>query len=97
MSRRLTLSPYRLSRELSPKPCLLTSPNYASCGALVGFEWSSQSLVHRYMPSLPRSIVGGLNPEGGGEAPNAPKPPCSCGSETLSWQGRVVALLKRMC
>ena len=56
------------------------------------------------MPSLPRSIVGGLNPEGGGEAPNAPKPPCFCGRETLSCletqkqhKSQVVVLLSLFC
>ena len=75
MSKRLNLSPYCPSPEPLLEACLLMSPGYATSCALVGSNPSSQSLVHWYMPSLPRSIVGGLNPEGGGEAPNAPKPP----------------------
>ena len=40
------------------------------------------------------SVVGGSNPEGGGETPNAPKTPCFCGREVpILGNGTRVGLL----
>ena len=38
---------------------LVIRPQFCRSWAFIGLELSPQSIVHRYMPSLPRSVVNG--------------------------------------